>query len=124
LVAVGFVIIFKSTQVLNFAQPALLLLGALWVTYFTTVVGVNFWVSLIIAIALSAATGVFVERTALRPMVGKPIFAVAIMTIGLNTMLTGFALPGLGIDLRPIGEPWGLAPAGAPRFVAAPRRAA
>ncbi|HLV89866.1 MAG: branched-chain amino acid ABC transporter permease [Acidimicrobiales bacterium] len=124
LVAVGFVIIFKSTQVLNFAQPALLLLGALWVTYFTTVVGINFWVSLIIAIALSAATGVFVERTALRPMVGKPIFAVAIMTIGLNTMLTVFALAGLGIDLRPIGEPWGLKTIEFAGFVIAQRQVA
>src|SRR5690606_26106370 len=124
LVAVGFVIIFKSTQVLNFAQPALLLLGALWVTYFTTVVGINFWVSLIIAIALSAATGVFVERTALRPMVGKPIFAVAIMTIGLNTMLTVFALAGLGIDLRPIGETWRLKPIEFAGLALAPRQVA
>jgi branched-chain amino acid transport system permease protein len=108
LVAVGFVIIFKSTQVLNFAQPALLLLGALWVTYFTTVTGLSFWLSLVIAVLLSAATGMAVERTALRPMVGKPIFAVAIMTIGLNTVLTVLALAGLGIDIRPVGDPWGL----------------
>lgn len=108
LVAVGFVIIFKSTQVLNFAQPALLLLGALWVTHFATSMGLPFWLSLLIAVALSAATGVAVERTALRPMVGKPIFAVAIMTIGLNTVLTVLALAGLGIDLRPMGDPWGL----------------
>src|SRR5690606_38251035 len=93
-------------------------------TYFTTVVGINFWVSLIIAIALSAATGVFVERTALRPMVGKPIFAVAIMTIGLNTMLTVFALAGLGIDLRPIGEPWGLKTIEFAGFVIAQRQVA
>ncbi|HEX6946475.1 MAG TPA: branched-chain amino acid ABC transporter permease [Acidimicrobiia bacterium] len=108
LVAVGFVIIFKSTQVLNFAQPALLLFGALWVTYFATSVGLPFWLSVIIAVVLSAATGIAVERTALRPMVGKPIFAVAIMTIGLNTVLTVLALAGLGIDLRPIGDPWGI----------------
>lgn len=108
LVAVGFVIIFKSTQVLNFAQPALLLLGALWVTHFTTTIGVPFWLSVLIAVVLSAATGVAVERTALRPMVGKPIFAVAIMTIGLNTVLTVLALAGLGIDIRPMGDPWGL----------------
>lgn len=108
LVGVGFVIIFKSTQVLNFAQPALLLLGALWVTYFATVAGAPFWLAMIVAVILSAATGVLVERTTLRPMVGKPIFAVAIMTIGLNTVLTVLALAGLGIDIRPIGDPWGI----------------
>lgn len=124
LVALGFVIIFKSTQVLNFAQPALLLLGALWVVFFATVIGVPFWLAILIAMALSAATGMVVERTALRPMVGKPIFAVAIMTIGLNTVLTVLALAGLGLDLRPIGDPWGLQVVRFGSFVIAQRQIA
>jgi branched-chain amino acid transport system permease protein len=109
MVALGFVIIFKSTQVLNFAQPALLLLGAYWVVYFATVWNFPFWVAIGIAVALSALTGVIVERTALRPMVGKPVFAVAIMTIGINTVITVVALDLLGVDARRIGDPWGLA---------------
>jgi branched-chain amino acid transport system permease protein len=79
LVALGFVIIYKSTQVLNFAQPALLLLGAYWVLYFATVWQWRFEIALILAVVLAALTGVIVERTTLRPMVGKPLFAVAIM---------------------------------------------
>lgn len=124
LIAMGFVIIYKSTQVLNFAQPALVLLGAFWVVFFTSAIGLSFWVAVLIAIVLSALTGVVVERTALRPMVGKPIFAVAIMTIGLNTILTVFALAGLGIDLRPIGDPWGLDTAQIGAFVIAHRQIA
>jgi branched-chain amino acid transport system permease protein len=108
MVALGFVIIFKSTQVLNFAQPALLLLGAYWVVYFATVWNFPFWIAIGIAVALSAITGVVVERSALRPMVGKPVFAVAIMTIGINTVITIIALDLLGVDIRGMGDPWGL----------------
>jgi branched-chain amino acid transport system permease protein len=108
LIALGFVIIFKSTQVLNFAQPALLLLGAYWVVYFATVWNFPFYIAIAIAVVLSALTGVVVERTTLRPMVGKPVFAVAIMTIGINTVITIFALNLLGLDARPLGDPWGL----------------
>ncbi|MGH8872762.1 MAG: branched-chain amino acid ABC transporter permease [Acidimicrobiia bacterium] len=108
MVALGFVIIYKSTQVVNFAQPALLLLGGFWVVLFSTVVRLDFFVAVAIAAILSAATGIVVERTALRPMVGKPIFAVAIMTIGINTVLTILALAGLGVDIRQLGDPWGI----------------
>lgn len=107
LIALGFVIIYKSTQVLNFAQPALMLLGAYWVVYFATVVGWPFWLAVVMAAGLAALTGVLVERMALRPMVGKPVFAVAIMTIGLNTVITVMATDLLGIDARPTGAPWG-----------------
>lgn len=108
LIGLGFVIIYKSTQVFNFAQPALLLLGAYWVVYFATVVEWPFWLAVILAAALSALTGIVVERIALRPMVGKPVFAVAIMTIGLNILITIFALDLIGIDARPMGAPWGI----------------
>jgi branched-chain amino acid transport system permease protein len=57
---------------------------------------------------LSALTGVIVERTTLRPMVGKPVFAVAILTIGLNTVMTVIALDLLGVEIRLMGDPWGL----------------
>jgi len=53
-------------------------------------------------------TGVLLERVFLRPMVGKPVFAVAIMTIGLNTAINIVALDLLGLDLRPFSNPWGL----------------
>ena len=108
LVALGFVIIYKSMQVLNFAQPALLLLGGYWVIYFSTVLGWRFEFAIAAGIVLSALTGVIVERTTLRPMVGKPVFAVAILTIGLNTVMTVIALDLLGVEIRLMGDPWGL----------------
>ncbi|MDX1690531.1 MAG: branched-chain amino acid ABC transporter permease [Acidimicrobiia bacterium] len=108
LIALGFVVIYKSMQVLNFAQPGLLLLGTYWVVYFATVWDWPFWVAILIAVGLSALTGVALERVFLRPMVGKPVFAVAIMTIGIDVILRVFASDLLGLDVRPIGDPWGL----------------
>lgn len=108
LIALGFVIIYKSTQVFNFAQPALLLIGAYWVVYFTGIWRWPFWVAVLLAAGLAALTGVLVERVFLRPMVGKPVFAVAIMTIGLDTAIRIVALDLLGLDLRPFNNPWGL----------------
>jgi branched-chain amino acid transport system permease protein len=108
LIALGFVIIYKSMQVLNFAQPALLLLGGYWVLYFATVWGWPFWVAIVAGAVFGALSGIVVQLLALRPMVGKPVFAVAIMTIGLNTVLTTIADDLLGLDLRQMGDPWGI----------------
>jgi branched-chain amino acid transport system permease protein len=108
LIALGFVIIYKSMQVLSFAQPGLLLLGAYWVTYFATTWGIPFWVSVLIAAVLAAALGVVIERGFLRPMVGKPIFAVAIMTIGIDLVIRIVTLDLIGVDVLPTGAPWGL----------------
>lgn len=107
-IALGFVIVYKSMQVVNFAQPALLLLGAWWVIYFSTIWKWGFWVALLVGGVIAAITGLVIERVTLRPMVGKPVFAVAIMTIGLNTVLTVVALNLLGNDIRAVGDPWGL----------------
>ena len=108
LIAVGFVIIYKSTQVLSFAQPALLLLGGYWVVYFATTWNWPFWVAVLMAAALAALIGLVIERGFLRPMVGKPIFAVAIMTIGIDLIIRIATLDLLGTDLRSMGDPWGL----------------
>ena len=93
--AMGFVIIFKATQVVNFAHGAMATLGA----FFTAVVAVEFnfpgrfmegspvlgWsVSVVVALVLSAMVGVLLERLFLRPMAGEELFAVAIITLGMH----------------------------------------
>ena len=107
LIALGFVIIYKSTTVLSFAQPALLIFGAYFVSYFATVAGVDFWISLALAMALTAGLGFAIERVALRPMVGKPVFSVAILTIGLDIAIRTVVDDLLGVDVRSVGHPWG-----------------
>lgn len=108
LLALGFVIIYKSTQVLSFAQQALTVLGAFWIVYFSTELGLNFWVAVPCALVVSALVGIGVERVMLRPMVGKPVFSVAILTIGLNIVLLVIAFDLIGVNIRSLGDPWGL----------------
>ncbi|MDJ0953552.1 MAG: branched-chain amino acid ABC transporter permease [Acidimicrobiia bacterium] len=108
LLALGFVIIYKSSEVLSFAQSGLMILGAFWVVYFSTVLSLNFWIAVVLGVLLSAAIGVAIERSMLRPMVGKPAFSVAILTIGLNISLTVIGFDLIGVEIRSLGDPWGI----------------
>ncbi|NQV06855.1 branched-chain amino acid ABC transporter permease [bacterium] len=173
LIALGFVIIYKSMQVLSFAQPGLLLIGAWWVVFATAPpeegmptlfwivmmaavtgaigalfllsrevvkaavakslfvfmalvaaidviwvawvregdvggLGWPFWAGVIFALVIAALTGIAIERGFLRPMVGKPVFAVAIMTIGIDVVLRILAIDLLGINIRSVNDPWGI----------------
>lgn len=107
LIALGFVIIYKSMQVLSFAQPGLMLIGGFWVVEFSFRRGVNFFASVAIAVVLAALIGIVIERLALRPMVGKPVFAVAIMTIGIDVVLRIWSLDLFGDEPQATGDPWG-----------------
>ncbi len=107
LLALGFVLIYKSTQVLSFAHPALMVFGAYFVSYFAVTIGLDFWLSLALAMALTALLGAVIERLALRPMVGKPLFSMAILTIGLDIAIRVVVNDLIGLNLRGVGDPWG-----------------
>jgi branched-chain amino acid transport system permease protein len=106
LLALGFVIIYKSMRVISFAQPAFMMVGATLVTYL--VLEMNFFLALVVALALTALLGVGVERLALRPMIGKPVFVVAIITLGIDIVIRTVANEFIGLEIRQIGDPWGL----------------
>lgn len=105
LIAVGFVIIYKSTQVLSFAQPALLIVGAYLASYVSITLGYGFWVGVAAGIFLTGFIGYISERAVLRPMVGKPVFATAILTIGLDIAIRVVVGDLIGANLRSIGTP-------------------
>jgi branched-chain amino acid transport system permease protein len=107
LLGLGFVIIFKSMNVLSFAQPALMLWGGWWVVYFATIRHFNFYLAVLIALAVAAVSGVVIERIFLRPMVGKSVFAVAIMTIGIDLAVRTLSGNFYDVTLRSTGDPWG-----------------
>ncbi|MCB2223984.1 MAG: branched-chain amino acid ABC transporter permease [Actinobacteria bacterium] len=110
LLALGFVIIYKSMQVLSFAQPALMLFGGYFVVYFATRLGFNFYLAVILAVVVAGLTGLLIERSFLRPMVGKPVFAVAIMTIGIDLVVrvvTGNLFGTESGGMGGTGDPWG-----------------
>ena len=90
LVAIGFVLIYKTSGVLNFAQGSMVLFAALT---FVGILehGVPFFVSLAIALVIMAALGVTVERTVLRPLVNKSPIILFMATLGLAYILEGAA---------------------------------
>lgn len=106
LLALGFVIIYKSTRVISFAQPAFMLAGAVMVSYLVGPVG--FYIAVPLAALGTAALALGVERVAVRPMVGRPAFAVAIITLGVDVLIRVVAIAFIGIDIRQVGDPWGL----------------
>jgi len=121
LLAVGFVIIFKSTQVLNFAHGALAALGAFLVAAFATVLdipgrwipGAPAWLSwtgsVVLAVVAMALIGMLLERVFLRPMVGEELFAVAIVTLGIDIVIRTVTNDFIGQFPRPMGDPFGIA---------------
>lgn len=106
LLAMGFVIIYKSTRVISFAQPALMVAGAVLVSY---LVGrVDFFLAVPLAALGIALLGLVIERLALRPMVGKPVFIIAIITLGLDIVIRVVVNAFIGLNVRQVGDPWGL----------------
>ncbi|MCK0111172.1 branched-chain amino acid ABC transporter permease [Ornithinimicrobium sp. F0845] len=108
LIAVSFVIIFRATGVLNFAQPGLLILG----TFFTSVLAVDqglpFWVAVALAMLIVAVISMGIERVAIRPMIGRPVFSTALVTVGLFIMLLILAFRLFAARARTINDPWQL----------------
>ncbi len=121
LLAMGFVIIFKATQVLNFAHGALAAVGAFLVASMATIVDfpgrflpddVSPWLSwtlsVAVALVLAALIGMLLERVFLRPMVGEELFAVAIVTLGIDFVVRNVTNDFIGTDPRPLGIPFGI----------------
>jgi len=106
LLALGFVIIYKATRVISFAQPAFMLAGAVLVTYLVGPLG--FYLAVPVAAAATAALALGVERAAVRPMVGRPAFVVAIITLGVDVAVRVVVNGFIGLDVRHVGDPWGL----------------
>ena len=106
LVAIGFVLIFRATDVLSFAQPAMVVVGAGFISYFATQLGIPFIFAFIIGIILTGLLGFILERTFLRPMVGEPVFSVAVLTIGIDILLRVVLDNWIGINPKYMGDPF------------------
>ncbi|MEW6264647.1 MAG: branched-chain amino acid ABC transporter permease [Thermodesulfobacteriota bacterium] len=87
LVALGFVLIYKSTSIINFAQGEFVLIGAYVCLWVVVGLGVPFIPAFILTVGFSVILGILVERLILRPMIGEPIISVIMVTIGLAALL-------------------------------------
>ncbi len=108
LVALGFVIIYKATHVINFAQGGFVVLGAFLAYNFTQTWDLPFFVSVLIALVITAGVGILFEALILRRMVGQPVFAVIMITIGLLIIINQVVTRIWGFTDLDMGDPWGI----------------
>jgi branched-chain amino acid transport system permease protein len=87
LVGLGFVVIYKSSSILNFAQGEFLMLGAYVCVAIFTAYHVPFWAAFVLTLGFSAVLGILMERLLLRPMIGEPVISVIMLTLGLASVL-------------------------------------
>lgn len=88
LVAMGFVLIYKSTRVFNLAQGEMVALGAYAAWAFING-GMPTWVGVLLALALGLGLGLLLERFPLRPLTGQPLFSIIMVTIGIAMLVRG-----------------------------------
>jgi branched-chain amino acid transport system permease protein len=89
LIALGFVLIYKATSVLNLAMGEFMTLGAFVCFTVLTQIKAPFYLALILTLASAVVLGIIVERLILRPLIGEPIISVIMVTIGLGVILKG-----------------------------------
>jgi branched-chain amino acid transport system permease protein len=100
-VAMSFVLIYKATQVVNFAQGEFVLIGA-WVCWgLLTKYQLPFWIGMPVTLVFMLAFGVALQVLVLRPMIGEPIIAVIMVTIGLSTVFQAALKWIFGTNLQP-----------------------
>jgi len=108
LIALGFVLIYKATETINFAQGELMMLGAFLGLTCTVVIGLPYWAGVPAALAGMALAGLLIERVALRPILGQPAFSVVMVTIGLGYVARGAVtmIPFWGTETHTLPTPF------------------
>jgi branched-chain amino acid transport system permease protein len=105
LIALGFVLIYKATDAINFAQGEFVMFAGFLTAGAAEIAGFPFWASALLAICAMIALGFGLERVVLRPMIGRPVIAVVMATIGLANVLRGTATMAFGAGTRVIDMP-------------------
>jgi len=108
LIALGFVMIYKATETVNFAQGEFMMLGA-FAALLLMALGLPFWAAAPLAVAGMAGFGALVERLAVRPILGQPQFTVVMLTIGMGYVMRGAVtmVPGFGAETQRLAVPYG-----------------
>ncbi len=106
LVALGLVLAYRATEVLNFAHGDLLTLAAFTAWGLIEVAGLPFWVAVPVTIAAVALVAWLLDRRVMRIIVGQPQFAGVMLTIGLAFMIRGAVSMAFGPESRTYQTPW------------------
>jgi branched-chain amino acid transport system permease protein len=108
LIALGFVLIYKATETVSFAQGELMMLGAFCGLAAMTFMGFPFWLAILSTIAAMAVFGVLLERIVIRPILGQPQFSIVMLTIGIGYVARGLItmIPGIGTETHALPVPY------------------
>jgi len=108
LIALGFVLIYKATETVSFAQGELMMLGAFGGLACMTVLGFPFWLAVPSAVVAMAVIGVLIERVVIRPILGQPAFSIVMLTIGIGYVARGVItmIPNIGTDTHTLPVPY------------------
>ncbi len=108
LLALGFVLIYKATETVNFAQGDLMMLGGFIGLAVLTLMGLPFALAFLLTIVAMALLGMGIERLALRPLLGQPAFTVVMMTIGIGYLARGLVtmIPYWGTETHTLPVPY------------------
>jgi branched-chain amino acid transport system permease protein len=105
LIALGFVLVYKATDAINFAQGELVMIAGFVVAGGLGAYGAPLWLSIGAGLLAMIGFGFGLERTVLRPLIGRPVVAVIMATIGLAAILRGVGPLALGAETKPIPLP-------------------
>ena len=102
LIALGIVLIFKSSEIFNFAHGQMLLIGTMSTWWFAAEegLGLPLWLAVICAMGVSILLGLLIERVTLRPMTGQPLLSIILMTLALGQVLQGLTILTFGTTQR------------------------
>jgi branched-chain amino acid transport system permease protein len=104
LIALGFVIIFKASEVVSFTHGSLLLLGAYSIARLSGPLG--FLPAVLVGILLTAAAAFLIERLIINRLRGAPVISLAIITIGVDIILLTELIRRIGSDILNVPHPW------------------
>ncbi|HVL56657.1 MAG TPA: branched-chain amino acid ABC transporter permease [Burkholderiaceae bacterium] len=108
LIALGFVLIYKATEAVSFAQGELMMLGAFVGLALLTALGFPFFIVVLATIAAMALFGIGLERVAIRPILGQPVFSIVMLTIGIGYVARGGVtmIPAIGTETHTLPVPY------------------
>ena len=108
LIALGFVLIYKATETVTFAQGEMMMLGAFGGLACMSFFGFPFWLAVISAILGMAVFGILLDRVVIRPVLGQPAFSVVMLTIGIGYVARGLItmIPNIGTETHTLQVPY------------------
>jgi branched-chain amino acid transport system permease protein len=108
LIALGFVLIYKATETVTFAQGDLMMIGAFIGLACMTFMGFPYWLAVLTSIAGMALLGFATERLVIRPILGEPAFSIVMLTVGIGYVGRGLItmIPGIGTETHALPVPY------------------